>query len=182
MTEKSDQEASQRIRAWIQERTNGQHAVALPSLTTEAVEHFLGDTELVRRLFGEKLRSIVYEIAQRVFKETRPGAVLLGDEIVDQEELAQRASRLKVKWDRWLEHAGETHVRLSAMNRVQLLTAAVERETRADEEFKRASFLRELADRLKGAQTVGQVFKPDEIEAVWSRIHGAQNISKEKAA
>jgi hypothetical protein len=178
----TEQSARDRLREWIRGQIDGQHAVKLPDIATLGVEHFMNDTAFLRALFGEQLRSLIYAQAQTVFKQTRPAAIQLGDEIVDQEEMAKRAERVNARWSKWLEHAGQQHVQLLQMDRIQLLTAAAERESRADVEFKRATFLRELADGLRGRKKVGEVFKMEEIEAVWNRVHGANNKELGKAA
>lgn len=175
----TDQTALQQLREWIAARIEGKASVSLPDVATEAARHFSEDGAFMRALFADRLRALVYDEAQRVFQRTRPAAIKLGDEMVDKAELEKRADALRSKWDKWLEKAGEAHHRLLTMNRAQLLTAAIAREAQADEQFKRATFLRHLADGLRRNETVEKRFTPAEIEAVWRRVHGAERSDSE---
>lgn len=165
--------ATSRIDEWIKEQIDGAAAVSLTDLARKGRDVFLADTAYLQSLFADQLQSLIHQRAAKIFERTRRGSVVLGDEIVDAGELAKRAERLASKWDGWLEHAGERHVLLFSMTRLQLVAAAEEREARSEGEAIRALFLRALAAKLGGVQTVGEVFDHGAIEAAWIAAHRA---------
>lgn len=167
----SEPRAVQRIDDWIKNEIDGAASVVLPDIARRGRDAFLADTAYLQVLFADQLEDLVYRRAQRVFGRTRQGPVLLGDEVVDEEEFRRRSGRLATKWANWLEHTGSEHVLLTAMTRVQLLAAAQEREGRAEAEARRAVFLRALAAELPGLTTVGEVFSTAQIERAWIAAH-----------
>jgi hypothetical protein len=168
---------------WIREQFEGKSSASLPLIANAGVDHFIANEAFLRVLYGEQLRALIYNRAKDLFRQTRPGVVDLDGEMVDREEVTKRAERLQKKWTGWLEHTGDkVHVRLFDMNRAQLLTAAAAREADADVQYKRASFLRELADGLNGRDVVSKKFTPEEVEAVWTRVHGKKASNLGEAA
>jgi hypothetical protein len=163
--------ATQRIDDWIKEAIDGAASVNLPDLAVRGRDAFLADTAYLAELFADQLRDLVYQRASKIVQTTRRGPVLLGDEIVDADEMRRRSGVLATKWSNWLEHTGTAHVLLTAMTRTQLAAAAVEREGRAEAEAVRAAFLRRLAAGLTGTQTVGEAFTAPQIERAWAEVH-----------
>jgi hypothetical protein len=179
----AEQSALGRLDAWITEQFEGKSSVELPQIASDGYATFVDDVPFMRALYGQQLRTLIYDRAKTLFARSRKGAVALGGTMVDGEEFAKRAERTRKKWAEWKLHAGEAVYKLMDMNRIQLLTAAAEFEAQADASYKRASFVRELADGLRGKETVGVRFKPEEIEAVYVRVYGTKpnDITKEAA-
>lgn len=182
MTETTAQETTYRqvLRQWIKQQVDGSSEVNLPDLTASAVEHFSSDKAFLKAFLTESLRPLVYEQARLVLQGTRGAVVVLGDEIVTKEILAERAQRLQSRWSRWMEHVGDRHVNLMAMTKDDLLTAALERRQRAETEIEIARLWEVLANKLKKNETVGQRFTAEEIERMRLSLRAHQ--STEKAA
>lgn len=160
------------IAGWLRLQLAGATEVRLPDLTNEAVEFVASDRKLLRSFLGEMLRPIVYDCAQRIVGKDREGFIVLGDVLLRRGEFETRAHTLGSRWTRWLEHVGDRHINIMAMTRQDLLIAAEERERRAAADTGVAQLWRAIADRLKKGQTVGDRFKPADLDALSEQLFG----------
>lgn len=156
------------MRAWIKERTTDKKSVNAPALARKMIKHFEKDEEFVVAFFREHGYATAYRLVIETIQRTRGRAsvVQLGDEVVDRDEFEKRSKAFLSRWDRWLEHVGDKHVRLMDMKRSDLLAAAQIRRERADNELEIAQLWESLAERLEGSQTVREAFTPEEIDRV----------------
>lgn len=166
------------LRGWVREQVDGQEEVHVPKLADAALAHFRSDQTFLDALLAENLPSMVSDVCRTVLAKTR--FIHLGDEYVTREAFEGRATS---RWDLWMEHAGDRHVALTAMTKVDLLTAAEERDHRAAEESRRAKFLRTLAAPLKQGETVGAHFTAEQLDqtrqVIWPNV---KKETKEAAA
>lgn len=155
---------SAQVAQWIRADMKGATEVKLPDLAQRAVTHFRTDTAFVDLFLQESLTPLVYEIAKRVAASTRD-MVVLGDVVVTKDSMTERAKRVSSRWDAWLEHVNDRHVRLRDMTRADLRVAISERRKRGDVEYAIASLFEEIALRLPDDTThVGAVLTGAQIE------------------
>ena len=168
----TDTEASVRrdMAKWIRNRIDGENVVHLPDLAKEAGEHFGSDNGFVNRFFRQQFGTIFYEMVQSTVARTRSMHLMLGDDIVSQDEIRDRSMRLSAKWSNWLEHVGDRHIRLLSMSADHLYMAAQERRERAAIDIQRAELLEALAKQLEPGETVGDRFSDDDIERIWQHV------------
>ena len=179
---KSDQQptAQARIKAWVKEQKDGQTEIKAPELANLALQAFAADSELLLSLGRETLRTTVYRLALMTLAETRDGLADVSEDVTSAVP-ADRVAVLRKKFQDWMEHSLDSHRSLLSMNREQLFAAAAERRDRANAEIEIAKFLEALGRRLKGKQTVGERFKPEEIEFIRQSMKSKQD-GKEEAA
>lgn len=118
---------------------------------------------------AEVMRPMFYALTLEVFAETRRqrnGLILVADSLLDPAAFEAAAERLSARWGARLEQANGRHIRLEDMRRVDLLSAIAEREQRVTHERSVIAFLQQIAARLEGEQTVGEVFTTEEIKEV----------------
>lgn len=156
------------VRDWIYQEIEGQNTVKLPDLANAAVVHFSKDPVFVHGFLETHLRPIIYDLAQKAMAATRgkQNVINVNDTLVTKEGIIAGAQKLQSKWERWLEHVGDRHVRLTEMKRADLLAAAELREQRAGTDMAIAKLWRALAERMEVDQTVGELFTPEQIEKV----------------
>lgn len=165
-----------RIRAWVRAAIADKPAVKLPELTRDLVARFADDREFVMAWLAETLPAVAYEEVQAVCAATR-AHIVFGDEVVSRAEFGEHVRQQRPRWQAWLEHVGDRHVRLWEMRRDDLLAAAAEREARGAEEYRRAVLWRELAARLRGRKTVGEVFTEEEIDVLAASLDVRVEVS-----
>ena len=161
------------VRNWVRHEIEGQRAVKLPELSEAAVVHFSQDPDFIREFLALHLSPVVYDLAKRVLGEGRgqDNLVLAGDVLMTRDEFKDRAANLKSKWSRWMEHAGDCHVRLLDMNRTQLWQAAEERLKRSNTEALYARLWRQMAERLPDDKaTVGSFFTTKQIDQLYRSL------------
>lgn len=166
----SAQTARQQVYAWVRGELDGQTTVRLPELTDRMVAHFSTDAEFVSAWLSETLRPIAYDAVQRVIAGTR-AYVIIADEAVPHEEAVRAIKAKRPRWQAFLEHAGDRHVRLFEMTRQDLLLAADEREKRGAAEMRLAALWRYLAEQLNDSETVGQHFTEAQIADIAGRLN-----------
>ncbi len=108
--------------------------------------------------------TVAYQSAQRVAAASR--MTVSHDEAPDDPKQLTKRSR----WDAWLEHIGDRHLKLMDMTIQDLDAAIAEREQRAYTELKTVSFLRSIKARLEGGQTIGERFNGSELTQIWTSI------------
>lgn len=163
------------VRLWINEQIKGQSEVNVPEIAKGVIEHFKGDEEFIAAFFDEMLYPIAYDTVIDVVKRTRGAAnvVQLGDEMVGRDEVKQRGKRLSSRWNSWLEHVGDKHVRLMDMTKTDCVAAKILRTDRGEHELRIAALFDALAVRLEDSQKVKDAFTPQEIEKIWKSLDKA---------
>jgi hypothetical protein len=150
----------------------------MPDIAKAAVAEFKDDVEFCRRFVEDNLYQVAYSLVQDTVAATRgPGFKKIGDSLVNERGMEQRKQNMRSRWGSWLEHAKGRTVRLSAMTRSDLLSAAAERRTRADEELTRATFMERIAETLTGDETVGDRYSSDQLDEMWQTVAGAQSAA-----
>ncbi len=166
MATKSKPERSprQQIRSWVKLRVTGEDAIELPKLTDDCLEYMRSRPQLLNAFMSKIVRGILYEAIRDIFSESRD-MVVLGNEAVSDREAGRRAQRLRSRWDRWLEHAGERFVPLKKMCRADLVLSIQERRGRGEHEHMLADWQQALLDGLEDdTTTIGERFTDEEIE------------------
>lgn len=173
-------EASTRsqVRTWIRSQIAGQSHVEVRSLYREMVAHFAGNPDFVSAWLAETLPAIAYEETRRVCADTRDH-ILFGDEILNRDATEERMREVRPRWQAWLEHVGDRHVRLMDMNSNELRTAATIRRTRGENELRIAELWDELASKLKGKKKVSDVFTPEQIEDLAANLSISVNVRRQ---
>ena len=153
----------------------------LTDLTEQALKEFAVDPEWVTAFVSESLESMIRSVAQKavastrghyrkyVFRDTVMGVQAYATQTT--QEAATLSMKLMQKWGSWMEHTGQSHLRLLDMTRADLLAAAEERERRANRELEVARLWRAMADAMPGgATTVREAFKLEDIEIMSVKI------------
>lgn len=151
---------------WVRAQIAGKDEVDIPQLAKATLNHFRPNATFIDALVDEVFPDMVYEMVRSVLASTR--LIEAGDVMIAPAKLKARAAS---RWDRWLEHTGEHHVRLMEMNRPQLLAAANERKDRGMHEMRLSKLFRKLAGSVGVGQVVKDVFSPEEIEALHAAIN-----------
>lgn len=153
--------ARTQLRNWFVEINETEEEYDITEVATRAVQQFGSDPDWVRQmwlpLIKQELRMLVAQMRDRT---------LLGEVVVNQEGLEERARRLGAKWGKWREHTEQGYTRLFDMTRGQLLEAADRRERIGLTEMRTAVLWRKLAARMTDAQQVSECWDDDEIEAL----------------
>lgn len=155
------------VRQFIRESVGDATEVYLPPMVDDAVAHFLNDASFVRSALAALLRPIVYEIAQAEITRSRGTGILLGDSVVDANGLDQRAQKLHTRWNGFYEYANGRYLKVLSMTADDLVDAADQREHRANVELAYARLWRALASKLNTGQTVGDRFKPEDLDRMY---------------
>lgn len=155
-------DASRWAKQEMERRVAEQGGVALPEVRAAVVAYVGADPDRLERFLGEVLGPMCYELASRVCARTR-GHVVFGEEVMTREAMKQEVKRRRPRWQAWLEHTGERHVRLWEMRGPDLLAAAAQREARGIVEFRYGALWRELARPLRAGQTVGEVWSEEQV-------------------
>lgn len=166
-----------RIRQWVKELTQGRDEISIPDITDEVIARIHDDVETMRALLYDG----VYEEVRGQIGASRSW-FLAGERALNEEALAAKAERLKSRWSRWLEHANGHHIRLMTMTRLDLLAAAAERRKRAETEVRIARLWEAMADQMAEGQTVGEVFDPEQIDALNIVVNDGAEIPPEDQA
>ncbi len=150
-------------REWLKGEIAGRDEVKFPELTDSLMD-WLERSDLWRAFF----RMGAYQFVRNEFTAGRSlnGLVCLAEEAVTRSVLDRRAEALRKKWNQWFEHVGDRDIRLMAMTREDLLVAASERRQRATTENEIARVWEVLADGLDEGETVGDRYKPEQIEQI----------------
>lgn len=155
---------SAQVAQWIRANMQGATEVKLPDLAERAVAYFRTDSAFVDQFLQESLTPLVYDIAKRVAASTRD-LVVLGDVVVTKASISERSKRVSSRWDSWLEHVNDRHVRLRDMTRVDLRAAISERRKRGAVEYTIASLFEAMAAHMPDDKAVVRdIFTNDQIE------------------
>lgn len=154
------------VRTWLREQIADQTEVEIAVLYRRMIAHFAEDPTFVRAWLAETLPAVAYEETRSIVGDTRGGHVLFGDVLLSREATDRRLAASRPRWQLWLEHVGDRHVRLVEMTRNDLLAAASIRRERGETEIRYAELWEELASRLSGKKRVGDVFTSEEIDAL----------------
>ena len=137
--------------SFIREHLNGSD-VSISDICAEAEREF--NAEFFEDLGREELKRIVYFCVQSTLSPTNATRALLHS----------KGKNVSSIFARWYEEVEENRkVNILNMTNSDLQVAAHIRLLRADGEQRRASFLRTLAERLKGGETVGSKWHMEEI-------------------
>jgi aromatic ring-cleaving dioxygenase len=160
------------VARWVRAQIADREEVSIPDLRNQAIEHFEKDRAFMRSLLTAFMRTSLYDIVQHVVGSTR-GLTLLGDTVVTEDGIDQRVSAARAsRWDRWLEHVGDKHLRLMDMTREDVLQAITEREQRIESERSVVRILSAIYARLEGGQRVRERFTAAEIEQLRRSLDG----------
>lgn len=159
---------------YIKERVEGANSLSLSELTTEAVAWVRNDPALLSALLEESVRPIVYAAAQRAVAASRGGLTLVQGAGRTVKTTTLRAeTKLRAKFQTFMEYDGSRHVLLLAMTRPQLLRAATEREARGAVEMHYAELWRRLALALPDDRTpLSAKYSAESIAALSAEISG----------
>jgi hypothetical protein len=159
-TAKGGHSATAILREWLRERIAQLNEANATRLSTEAVEFLATDQDLLNQFVSERVYDTTSEIVRAVLLETRrvrkfyEGAA---------ETPGQQAERIERWFDR-MEHSPTRHyVRLRLMTRADLLAGAEERMAQGASDFTVARWYTTLAQGLVEAQTVGEVYTPEQV-------------------
>lgn len=159
------------LREWLKERIENRDSVNLPELADEATEFFSDKPQFVREAMAEMMHGYVYEMGQKILKDTRGEHVfMLGDEAVTDTEFKKRSKVLGKRFMDWMEHTGDDYERLMTLQAPQLTDAARARERQANTQLRVASFLRRVASGLSDGQRVEDRYSAEELEELWSGL------------
>ncbi len=161
------------VKRWIEKRVDDQSEISIAALTSDALLHFRVRQDFIDTLLRDSLNVLVAELAREVVANTRGRLLLLGDDVVTQDVIDQRAHKLARRWDNWLEHTGDAHLLLSQMRRVDLFKAAAERRKRAGTELRIATLWDTLASKLDAEQRVSDVFDAQAIDRLYLSVVGS---------
>lgn len=173
-----DGKTRKQVRAWVRDRIADQSSVEVASLYKEMVTHFSQDREFVSAWLLETLPAVAYEATLQVCAQTR-SHIVFGDEILSRGETEVRLKDARPRWQAWLEHVGDRHVRLMDMTKEDLRTAATIRRERGETELRYAELWDELASRIKGRKKVAEVFTVEQIEDIAAALHISINVRRE---
>lgn len=154
------------IARFVRAKIASEERIEIADLVEMVIGHFGHDQLFVDTLLREQLSPIVYTIAQNVVAQTRSGTILVGTTLTTASAARQAAATSRPRWQMWLEHTGRQHVRLPEMTREELLSAAQQREQRADREMSIATLWRALAFNLAPGQRVGDFYDDAAIDRV----------------
>lgn len=161
---------SAQVAHWIRADMKGATEVKLPDLAQRTVAHFRTDTAFLDQFLQESLTPLVYDIARRVAASTRD-MIVLGDVVVTKGSITERAKRVSARWDSWLEHVNDRHIRLRDMTRADLRAAISERRKRGDVEYAIASLFEAMVERMASDDAVVRdVFSNDDIELLRAKL------------
>lgn len=173
-----DGKTRKQVRAWVRDRIDGESSVEVSSLYREMVTHFSQDREFVAAWLSETLPAVAYDETLRVCAQTR-GHILFGDEILSRDETETRLKEVRPRWQAWLEHVGDRHVRLLDMTKEELRTAATLRRQRGETELRYAELWDELASHLRGKKKVSDVFTVEQIEDLAASLSVSINVKRQ---
>ncbi len=175
----SDLSPRRQYRAWIREELEGREAVSLPELTETILVRLKSDAALLDAWLSESLAPLVAQDIRQICSATR-SHVVFGDEALAPTALKAKVAASKPRWQAWLEHAGDRHVRLMDMQKEDLLAAADEREQRGMSNIELAALWRELAARLPADRKVGDLFTEEQIEALAASLRVEVNVVRDR--
>jgi hypothetical protein len=167
--------------AWMREETEGQSITRLPELTDRTVERLLANQDILRAYLTASVRELTYDFAQRFIGQTR-GHVLFGDDLIARPDIPAIASTRRPRWQAWMEHIGDRHVRLFDMMKGELLSAASLREERGHTEYQYAALWRELAGKMTDVQSVKEVFTEKQVEEIAASLRVRVRVRRQEIA
>jgi hypothetical protein len=167
------------LRRWIKEQVEDGDEFRMPEIAKAAVEEFENNVEFCRQFTRDNLYQVAYDLVQSTVAMTRGRSSFkrVGDSLVNERGLEQRRRQLRSRWAAWLEHAGGRTIRLAVMTKHDLLAAAAERRSRADEEVTRAAFMEQIAATLGETERVGERYTSDQLDELWRRLTGEDSSS-----
>lgn len=165
------QEVARRIRGMMDRRKS----FKLPTVCKGLVRDLLTEPKFIRQFAAAMLYSMVYDIAMKTIGDLRGSHI--GDLFVSPHDLG-RAKELTQpavfgRINRWLkhfEHCGEQYVQLLNLTDSLACAAIAERYKRRDAEDRIICLLEQLKAPLKGEQTIGDYWTPEQIDALYQTI------------
>lgn len=154
---------------WIRGEIKGNDQVSIPELANQALTRFMDDPLFLRNFLTDLLRPLIYQRSHKIAESTR-GLTLAGDQILDLGSVEGRSKQIAHKFVTWVEKSGEQSIPLMRMTSSDLTLAAQERRKRGIEEMHLSDLWTELAKRLEPDQVVEDVWSPEEIQAVSTRL------------
>jgi hypothetical protein len=139
--------------------------VKIKELGEEGIQFLAEDQERLNQFVTERVYDMAAEIGRAVLLETRRIKRFYEAEAKTEEEKQQRLGR----WFQRMEHqpVRGNYMRLQAMTRQDLLSAAEEREKRATVEMVTARWYRLLAAGMTEEQTVKDRYSPEQVASFY---------------
>ena len=162
----SNKSATSLLREWMRDRISLAGEVKIKELGEEGIQFLAEDQERLNQFVTERVYDMAAEIGRAVLLETRRIKRFYEAEAKTEEEKQQRLSR----WFQRMEHqpVRGNYMRLQAMTRQDLLSAAEEREKRATVELVTARWYRLLAaGMVADDQTVSQRYTPEQVASFY---------------
>lgn len=170
-------DARQVLRDFIRSQRANRPEIKAPDLREAALEEFGRNDELMIKLGQQMLDVLIYQLALEVVGEGRkPEPSFMPRRDSDSpEELRKRLDKLTHRYSIWYEHAGDRHVSLLRMTKVDLRLAIDERSRRIAVESRRRDFLVRLLERMESFGdhiVVESGVGVEQIEAIEGEIFG----------
>lgn len=159
-----------RVNMLISARLPDTGPVVAPDIAWLVQQDLFADRELLAAWVNTQVTRLVYDAVQVHLYQTRQArhdtVVAYGAGPVRAAASTEvRASRRRVDWLRWLEHARDRHIPIGEMRRADLYVAAAERTNRGHQELERGALWAALAAGLPDERaTVADVFSNEAIE------------------
>lgn len=165
----SETSARTQIRDWVKDIIQDADEVNVPTVASQAYEHFMKASGFTKRFYEENAGAIVHDIVADVVANTRR-YIPMGNNAAATRQGVRRRAQEHAVFSRWLEHANGRHIRLLEMTKKDLLAAADERERRGDTEYRIANLLRALAAPLTDEDIAGGIWSPQQIEQKYQEM------------
>lgn len=146
---------------------NGVHKPWLLGVILDAVN---ADNDWRRPLLKKYLGAFIDRQITGHFAATRGLSLMGADTLVSKEALQATIDRLALKFEHWVEHAGDRHLKLLSMRKGDLLQAAQERRKRGLTELRIAVLWERLAETLTSDQEVGDKYTTEQIARMAQRL------------
>ena len=161
----SNKSATSTLREWMRDRISLAGEVKIKELGEEGIQFLAEDQERLNQFVTERVYDMAAEIGRAVLLETRRIKRFYEAEAKTEEEKQQRLGR----WFQRMEHqpVRGNYMRLQAMTRQDLLSAAEEREKRATVELVTARWYRLLAAGMSDEQTVSDRYSPEQVASFY---------------
>jgi len=167
--------ASGQVRRYIRSLIAGKSDVSIPSLVDATIDWLTRDRPLLVAFLRESLTAMVYEVVQRVLATTRADLMLLGENLMEKQEVIAQAS---LKWATWMERGATRHVAVLEMDRQDCFAAAAHRFLNSERHLALATLWRSVGDNLADGERVGDRFTVEDLEV---RLQNIQAQSMELA-
>jgi hypothetical protein len=164
----------ERVRRWMEQyKESRQPSVSLPEMSDAVLAHFEKvDPHLLVDLGRAQIRTLLYQIGQSLLAESRYinlGGGEMARDVTRASEVVEQ--RVQGKFDRWMEHVGDRHVRLKDMDRDLLALAVQKRHEQVEDATARWRFMCLIRDGLPGRKKVGEHYSDADLKALLEKAN-----------